>query len=43
MVAQKFGVTSIPTLMMFKDGKLVDRAVGAMPKSELQKFIDKNL
>ena len=42
-VAQKFGVTSIPTLMMFKDGKLVDRAVGAMPKGALQQFIDKNL
>lgn len=43
MVAQRFGVTSIPTLMMFKDGKLVDRVVGAMPKAELQKFIDRNL
>ncbi len=43
MVAQKFGVTSIPTLMMFKDGKLVDRAVGAMPRGELQKFIERNL
>jgi thioredoxin 1 len=43
MVAQKYGITSIPTLMMFKDGKLVDRIVGAMPKSELQKFIDRNL
>ena len=43
MVAQKLGVTSIPTLMMFKDGKLVDRVVGAMPKGELQKFIDRNL
>ena len=42
-VAQKFGITSIPTLMMFKDGKLVDRIVGAMPKGELQKFIDRNL
>ena len=42
-VAQRFGVTSIPTLMMFKDGKLVDRVVGAMPKTELQKFIDRNL
>ena len=42
-VAQKFGVTSIPTLMMFKDGKLVDRVVGAMPKGELQKFIERNL
>ena len=43
LVAQRFGVTSIPTLMMFKDGKIVDRAVGVMPKNELQKFIDKNL
>ena len=43
MVAQRLGVTSIPTLIMFKNGKLVDRAVGAMPKGELQKFIDRNL
>lgn len=43
MVAQKLGVTSIPTLMIFKGGKLVDRVVGAMPKGELQKFIDRNL
>src|SRR5256886_2867099 len=43
LVAQRLGVTSIPTLMMFKGGKLVDRVVGAMPKGELQKFIDRNL
>lgn len=42
-VAQRFGVTSIPTLMMFKDGKLVDRMVGAAPKNALQSFIDRNL
>jgi thioredoxin 1 len=42
-VAQRFGVTSIPTLMMFKDGKLVDRMVGAAPKAALQQFIDRNL
>ncbi len=42
-IAQRYGITSIPTLMMFKDGKLVDRAVGAMPKGELQKFIERNL
>lgn len=41
--AQKFQVSSIPTLLMFKNGKVVDRAVGAMPRSELQKFIDRNL
>lgn len=42
-VPQRFGVTSIPTLMMFKNGKLVDRAVGAMPRGEIQKFIERNL
>ncbi len=29
---QNFGVSSIPTLIFFKDGKEVDRIVGAMPK-----------
>src|SRR5260221_11669690 len=38
-IPQRFGVTSIPTLMMFKDGKMVDRTMGAMPKAEVQKFI----
>ena len=42
-VPQKFGVTSIPTLMIFKNGQLVDRAIGAMPKAAIQSFIDKNL
>jgi thioredoxin 1 len=43
MIAQRFGVTSIPTLMMFKDGKMVDRMIGAAPKGALQAFIDRNL
>ena len=43
VVAQRFGVTSIPTMMMFKNGKLVDRLVGAVPKNALQTFIDRNL
>ena len=42
-VPQTLGVTSIPTLMMFKNGKLVDRTVGAIPKGQLQQFIDRNL
>jgi thioredoxin 1 len=42
-VAQKFMVSSIPTLMMFKGGAVVDRALGAMPRTELQKLIDRNL
>jgi thioredoxin 1 len=42
-VSQRYGITSIPTILMFKDGKIVDRVVGAMPKGELMKFIDRNL
>ncbi len=42
-VAQKYQVSSIPTLMMFKNGQMVDRAVGALPRAELQKFIDRNM
>jgi thioredoxin 1 len=33
--AQKFGVMSIPTLLLFKDGREVNRLVGYMPKNQL--------
>tara|TARA_Y100001949_G_C15990076_1_gene332419 strand:- start:2121 stop:2441 length:321 start_codon:yes stop_codon:yes gene_type:complete len=39
----KFGVRSIPTLLVFKDGELVDRHVGAVPKETLSNSIDTNL
>ena len=42
-VAQQYGVTSIPTLMIFKGGQVVDRAIGALPRAELQKFMDRNV
>ena len=32
-LASQFGVMSIPTLLVFRDGKLVDQAVGARPKA----------
>jgi thioredoxin 1 len=38
-VASKFGIRSIPTLMLFKDGKQVGIKVGASPKSELSRWI----
>jgi thioredoxin 1 len=34
--ATKYGIMSIPSLLVFKDGKLVDRIVGAMPKPMLK-------
>ena len=38
-VAGKLGIRSIPTLMLFKDGKLAAQKVGAAPKGELTKWI----
>ena len=40
---QKFGVRGIPTLMLFKDGKLVDTKVGSLPKNMLESWLDSNL
>jgi thioredoxin 1 len=40
LVPGKLGIRSIPTLMLFKDGKLASQKVGALPKSELVKWIN---
>lgn len=40
---KKYDIMSIPTLLIFKRGKLVDRSVGAMPKEELESEIMKHL
>lgn len=39
-VTVKLGVQSIPTLMMFKDGKLASKKIGAAPKGELLRWIN---
>ncbi|MCB1157036.1 MAG: thioredoxin [Leptospiraceae bacterium] len=41
--AQKLGIQSIPTLLLYKDGKLVDKLIGALPKPQLKSFIEKHL
>ena len=41
--AQKFGIRSIPTLILFKDGQVQAQKMGAMPKSQLEEFVDTNL
>ena len=38
-LAQKFGVMSIPTLIVMKNGQLVTKAVGAMPKEDILKML----
>jgi thioredoxin 1 len=42
-VTQKYGIRSIPTLMIFKDGNVQAQKVGAMSKSQLTAFIETNL
>jgi len=40
---QKYGVRGIPTLLLFKKGKLIDTKVGSLPKSSLEIWLQDNL
>ena len=40
---QKYGVRGIPTLMFFKDGKLMDTKIGSLPKSSINEWINNTL
>ncbi|MDD5355878.1 MAG: thioredoxin [Candidatus Omnitrophica bacterium] len=41
--ATQYGVMSIPTLMFFKNGKIINQVVGALSRQELKKKIQENL
>ncbi|HRJ28115.1 MAG TPA: thioredoxin [Fimbriimonadaceae bacterium] len=42
-LAVKYGIMSIPALLVFKGGEVVDRAVGALPKPQIAALIDRHL
>jgi thioredoxin 1 len=42
-LAVQYQVQSIPTFILFKDGQVADRMMGAMPKAAFQSFLDRNL
>jgi thioredoxin 1 len=42
-VATQYGIVSIPTILVFKNGKLVDQIVGAMPRQRLEPRITRYL
>jgi thioredoxin 1 len=41
--ASEFGIRSIPTLILFKDGKVFEQTVGAQSKENLKQLVDKSL
>lgn len=43
VVSQQFGIESIPTVALFKDGKSLDGFVGAIPEPTIREWLEKNL
>ena len=40
VTAAQYGITGIPTLLLFKNGEIVDRIVGALPKHSIKEKLD---
>ena len=42
-LAQQFGIMSIPTLLVFKNGEVVERSVGVQPKAAIEAMVKKHV
>lgn len=42
-VAEAFGIRSIPTLLLFREGRIVDQQIGAVPQSKLSAMLEQQL
>ncbi len=42
-LTNRFGIRSIPTLVLFKGGRVVEQAIGALPKEHIRRLIEKHL
>ncbi len=43
VIPQRFGISGIPTMILFKNGKAVEKMVGALPKAMLEKALEPHL
>lgn len=41
-IAKSFGVMSVPTLILFKNGEVIDKKIGYMPKEKLTSWLEEN-
>jgi len=39
MIASRYGIQSIPTMLLFKNGKQIDKLVGSLPKQEIVRHL----
>jgi thioredoxin 1 len=42
-ISFRYGIRSIPTLILFRDGRMIDRSLGALPMEDLRRFVDAHL
>jgi len=42
-IPQEYGIMSIPSIKLFKDGDIVDEFLGALPESQIREWLDRNL
>ncbi|QJC32102.1 thioredoxin [Enterobacteriaceae endosymbiont of Donacia versicolorea] len=42
-IAEQYNIRSIPTIILFKNGKIIDKIIGSIDKIQLESFLNKNL
>lgn len=42
-IAEKYNIRSIPTVLLFKNGKIIDKIIGSINLTQLENFLNKNL